>query len=67
MSLRGEVDLDDPLSRHLPGPRPAWRHREPTLLELATHRSGLPNVPGKMGRRELSYALASATRTRGHR
>lgn len=57
MSLRDEVQLDDPLSRHLPGPRPAWRGREPTLLELATHRSGLPNTPRGMGRRELAYAL----------
>ena len=57
MSLRGEVSLDDPLSRHLPGPRPRWRHREPTLLELATHRSGLPNVPRAMRRPELAYAL----------
>ena len=57
MVLRGEVSLDDPLSRHLPGPRPAWRHREPTLLELATHRSGLANTPKGMGRRELAYSL----------
>ena len=57
MSLRGEVALEDLLSRHLPGPRPAWRHREPTLLELATHRSALPNTPKGMGRRELAYSL----------
>ena len=55
--LRGEVSLDEPLSRHLPEPRPAWRHREPTLLELATHRTGLPNTPGRTRRRELAYAL----------
>ena len=57
MVLASEVALDDPLSRHLPNPRPVWRHREPTLLELATHRSGLPNTPGPMHRRELAYAL----------
>ncbi len=57
MVLTGEVALDDPLSRHLPGPRPAWPDREPTLLELATHRSGLPNTPGPMSRRELAHAL----------
>ncbi len=57
MVLAGEVALEDPLSRHLPSPRPGWRHREPTLLELATHRSGLPNTPGPMQRRELAYAL----------
>jgi serine-type D-Ala-D-Ala carboxypeptidase/endopeptidase len=54
MHLRGEVALDDPLSRHLPGP--AWRGRAPTLLELATHRGGLPNTPRPLGRRELLYA-----------
>jgi CubicO group peptidase (beta-lactamase class C family) len=57
MVLTGEVALEDRLSRHLPGRRPAWRHREPTLLEVATHRSGLPNTPGPMSRRELAYAL----------
>lgn len=57
MSLRGEVALEDPLSRHLPGSRPAWRHREPTLLELATHRNALPNTPKGMSRRELAYSL----------
>lgn len=62
MVLREEVALDDPLSRHLPAPRPAWRYREPTLLELATHRSGLPNAPKPMGRRELAYALGLGRR-----
>lgn len=57
MHLRGEVALDDPLSTHLPSPQPAWRLREPTLLELATHRSGLPNVPRAMRRGELAYSL----------
>lgn len=62
MVLREEVALEDPLSRHLPRPRPAWRYREPTLLELATHRSGLPNTPKAMGRRELGYALGLGRR-----
>lgn len=57
MALRGELALDDPLSRHLRSPSPAWRRREPTLLELATHRSALPNTPRGMGRRELAYSL----------
>lgn len=62
MALRGDVALDDPLSRHLPSPRPAWRHREPTLLELATHRSGLPNTPRTMRLRETAYALGFGRR-----
>lgn len=57
MHLRGEVALDDVLSTYLPAPRPAWRHGEPTLLDLATHRTGLPNVPGRLGRAELAYVL----------
>src|SRR3712207_3855807 len=54
-SLRGEVALEDPLSRHLPSLGLRWGEREPTLLELATHRSGLPNAPAPLGRRELAY------------
>lgn len=62
MVLAGEVALDDPLSRHLADLRPAWRDREPTLLELATHRSGLPNTPGPMARREFAYAAGFGAR-----
>jgi len=62
MCLRGEVALEDPLSRHLPEPSPAWRRREPTLLELATHRSALPNTPKGMSRRELLYSLGLSER-----
>ena len=62
MHLRGEVDLDDSLSRHLEGPLPAWREREPTLIELATHRSGLPNTPRPLARRELLFALGVGDR-----
>ena len=62
MVLSGEVALDDPLSRHLRSPSPAWRQREPTLLELATHRSALPNTPAGMGRRELAYSLGFGRR-----
>ncbi|NEX92774.1 serine hydrolase domain-containing protein [Caulobacter sp. 17J65-9] len=42
---RGEVALDDPLSKHLPGPPIAFEGREATLLDLATHTSGLPLRP----------------------
>jgi serine-type D-Ala-D-Ala carboxypeptidase/endopeptidase len=59
MHLRGEVYLDDPLTKHLPFPAPRWRFRPPTLLELATHLSGLPNTPGPLGRREMAFALGA--------
>lgn len=62
LHLTGEVDLDDPLSRHRRGPAPAWRGREPTLLELATHRSGLPNTPPPLARQELAFAAGLRTR-----
>ena len=62
MVLRAEVSLEDPLSLHLPGLRPLWRYREPTLLELATHRSGLPNTPRARNRGELAYTLGFARR-----
>lgn len=62
MHLRGEVDLADPLSRHVPEAGPAWRGREPSLLELATHRSGLPNTPRPLARKELAFALGIVER-----
>src|SRR5687768_15234685 len=62
MVLRGEVGFDDPLSRHLERPRPAWRHRDATLLELATHRSGLANAPKALSRRELAFSLGLGRR-----
>lgn len=57
-SERGELRLNDPISLHLPpSGLPIWRSAEPTLLDLATHRSGLPNTPGPLSRRELAYSL----------
>jgi CubicO group peptidase (beta-lactamase class C family) len=41
----GDLDLDDPLTRHLDASQiPCWRDRVPTLEELATHRAALPNT-----------------------
>jgi D-alanyl-D-alanine-carboxypeptidase/D-alanyl-D-alanine-endopeptidase len=47
MVARGEVALDDPVSKYLPeGVRvPSRGGREITLLDLATHRSALPRMP----------------------
>jgi len=46
MAARGEVGLDDPVAKYLPA---GWtlpvRGRPITLLDLATHRSGLPRLP----------------------
>lgn len=47
MVARGEVALEDPISKYLPeGVRaPSANGMEITLLHLATHRSGLPRLP----------------------
>jgi CubicO group peptidase (beta-lactamase class C family) len=47
MVRRGEVRLDDPVANYLPaGVRvPSLGGRRITLLDLATHRSGLPRLP----------------------
>ena len=51
MAARGEIGLNDPAAKYLPA---GWtlpvRGRPLTLLDLTTHRSGLPRVP-------LKYAL----------
>ena len=54
MSIRGEVGLDDPIGRHLPGPvaaRLPVPDRQPTLTHLATHTAGLPRIPWAILRR----------------
>ncbi|MBD0329450.1 MAG: beta-lactamase family protein [Thermoleophilia bacterium] len=55
MAERGEVRLEDPLAAHLE--LPAWHGAVPTLLELATHASGLPNTPRGFAARELAFLL----------
>lgn len=47
MVRRGQVKLDDPVAKYLPaGVRvPSLNRREITLLDLATHSSGLPRYP----------------------
>ncbi len=58
MHLRGEVNLDDPLSEYLPTVElPRWPGQEPSLAQLATHRAGLPNTPRALAWRELAFAL----------
>lgn len=47
MVMRGEVALEDPVSKYLPDSVvvPARNGHEITLLSLATHTSGLPRLP----------------------
>lgn len=44
---RGEVALDDPISKHLPESvkTPKFNGKEITLLDLTTHSSSLPSIP----------------------
>jgi len=48
MVERGEVSLNDPISRYLPNSvkTPTRAGKEITLLDLATQTSGLPRMPG---------------------
>lgn len=50
MVRRGEVRLDDPVQKFLPASvrMPARNGREITLLDLSTHRSGLPRLPSNL-------------------
>ena len=50
MVLKGEVKLDDPISKHLPAgvKAPSRNGREITFLDLATHTSGLPRMPSNI-------------------
>ncbi len=47
MAVKGEVKIDDPISKYLPAgfKAPSRNGREITLLDLATHTSGLPRLP----------------------
>ena len=50
MAARGEVRLDDPVSKYLPKTVrvPSRNGRQITLLDLATQTSGLPRLPGNL-------------------
>lgn len=57
MASRGEVDLEDPVARFLPAGfrTPRWDGREVTLLDLATHTSGLPRLPRNLLARAMLH------------
>jgi CubicO group peptidase (beta-lactamase class C family) len=50
MVQRGEVKLDDPISKYLPASvkTPTRNGKQITLVDLATHRSGLPRLPDNL-------------------
>jgi serine-type D-Ala-D-Ala carboxypeptidase/endopeptidase len=63
MVLRGEVALDDPVGAYLPEQVsvPAREGREITLLDLATHTSGLPALPDNLRATSRSDPYAGYT------
>lgn len=58
---RGEVSLDDPVAKLLPGVRVPERGRAITLQDLATHTSGLPRLPSNMAPKDPNNPYADYT------
>lgn len=66
MVERGEVALDDPVSKYLPDDvtMPTRDGREITLLDLATHHSALPRLPTNLAPADASNPYADYTTER---
>lgn len=56
----GVVALDDPISKHLPKgvPAPSRNGKPVTLLQLATHTSGLPRLPANFAPKDATNPYA---------
>jgi CubicO group peptidase (beta-lactamase class C family) len=63
MVERGEVSLDDPVQKYLPADVPTTsRDGKPiTLLQLATHTSGLPRMPSNFTPTDMANPYADYT------
>jgi CubicO group peptidase (beta-lactamase class C family) len=64
MSRKGMVSLDDPITKHLPAsvkPSKELIERNATLADLASHRSGLPRMPGNFAPTNLDDPYADYT------
>lgn len=63
MVRRGEVKLDDPVAAHLPPGTvvPTRDGKAITLIDLATHTSGLPRLPGNMAMKDPLNPYADYT------
>ena len=63
MAGRGEVGLEDPVSAHAHAGVhvPSRGGREITLVDLATHRSSLPRLPGNLGLADPANPYAAYT------
>ncbi len=60
---RGEVKLDDPISKHLPEnvATPKLDGKEITLLDLTTHHSSLPRLPGNFSPKTMENPYSDYT------
>jgi CubicO group peptidase (beta-lactamase class C family) len=63
MVNRGEAALDDPAAKYLPGQvkMPERSGKSITLLDLSTHSSGLPRLPGNLKLKDASNPYADYT------
>ena len=63
MVQRGEVKLDDPVSLHLPANVrvPERGGRQITLVDLATHTSGLPGLPSNIYPKDMANPYSDYT------
>jgi D-alanyl-D-alanine-carboxypeptidase/D-alanyl-D-alanine-endopeptidase len=63
MVIRGEVHLDEPIAKYLPASVrvPSRGGRQITLVDLATHTSGLPRLPSNLNPKDLSNPYADYT------
>jgi serine-type D-Ala-D-Ala carboxypeptidase/endopeptidase len=63
MVQRGEVALDDPVAKYLPSSvkMPERDGRQITLVDLATHTSGLPRLPANMTPKDRGNPYADYT------
>jgi len=63
MAERGEVRLEDPAAQYLPSSVkvPERNGRKITLLDLATHQSGLPRLPTNLNPRDPANPYADYT------
>jgi len=57
---RGELSLNDPISKFLPTSvkAPHWNGKEITLVDLATHTSGLPRLPDNLNPQDIENPYA---------
>ncbi len=63
MAERGELSIDDPVNRFLPDDVPPLKcgGREMRLVDLATHTSGLPRLPGNISPADMTQPYADYT------